>query len=93
MGFLNEPAKVVKRAVIRMDVEVIAHVVAVIAQGRGGNRQQPERVHAQLLQIVQLRRQPRQIADAVAVAGVVTAAVGKGAHENFVEDRGLIPVC
>src|SRR5262249_28123973 len=45
---------------------------------------QPDRVDAELLQIAELRRDPRQVADAVAVG------VGEAAHVDLVED-GVAP--
>ena len=57
-----------ERAVARIDGRVIGDVVAVVAQRRRIERQQPEDVDAEVLQIVELPRQTLKIADAVAVA-------------------------
>ena len=65
---------------------VIGDVVAVVAQRRRIERQQPDRGHAEVLQIVELRGKPAEIADAVAVAVVERADV------ELVDDRVLVPL-
>ena len=85
VGFLDQPAHVVQRAVVGMHSAIISHVVAVITQGRREDRQHPDRVHTQPLKIVQLRSQTGQVADAVAIA------VGEGADEDLVEDGVFVP--
>ena len=77
--------KILHRAVAGMDVHVIGDVVAVVAQRRGKKRQQPQAGDAQVLQIIELLNQAREIADAVVVA------VGESAHVQLVDDRVLVP--
>ena len=62
-----------QRAVVGMDVGVVGDVVAVVAQRRGIERQQPERGDAEVLQVVELLGQAAEVADAVAVAVVERA--------------------
>ena len=57
-----------QRAVARMDVLVVRDVVAVVSQRRRIEGQQPEAVDAEALQVVELLRQAREVADAVVVA-------------------------
>ena len=78
-------AEVVERAVGRVDVGVVGDVVAVVAQRRRIERQQPEGGDAQVLQVVELLRQPAEVADAVAVA------VEERADVQLVDDRVLVP--
>ncbi len=52
MGCLHEALKIVQGAIGRMYVLVVGDVIAIIAQGRGIKRQQPERRDSQILQIV-----------------------------------------
>ena len=86
VGGAQERAEVAHRAVVRVHVAVGGDVVAVVAQGRGVERQQPDRRHAQVLEVVEPLRQPAEVADAVAVG------VGEGAHVHLVDDRVLVPV-
>ena len=70
-----------------MHVLVVGDVIAIIAQGRGIKRQQPECRDPQVLQIVQLLGQSWKITDAIAVTVV------EGPHVEFVDDpcfSGLI---
>ena len=85
VGLAQELLEIRQRAVIRMDVEVIGNVVAVVAQGRGIERQQPEGGHPQFLEVVELLDQALEIADAVAVAVV------KGLDVHFVDDGIFVP--
>ena len=81
----HEPIEVVQRAVARMDVLVVRDVVAVVAQRRRVERQQPQRVDAEPLQVVELLGQPGEVADAVVVA------VEEGADVRLVDDGVLVP--
>ncbi len=65
---LDEGLEVRERAVARMDVPIVRDVVPVVFERRGKERQQPETGNAQVLQIVQLARQPVEITDSVIVA-------------------------
>ncbi len=82
---VEERAEVVQGAVARVDADVVGDVVAVVAQRRGEERQQPEAGDAQVLQVVELLDQPAKVADAV-VVGVV-----EGADVDLVDDRVLVP--
>ena len=77
--------EVAQRAVVRVDVGVVGDVVAVVAQRRGIERQQPDRGDAEVLQVVELRGQAAEVADAVAVA------VEEGPDVDLVDDRVLVP--
>ncbi len=81
----HKSLKIAQRAVIGVDVLIVADVVAVIAQRRGVKRHQPQRVHAQLLQVVQPPDQPPKIAHAV------LAAVAEGFDVQLVDDGVLVP--
>ena len=85
MGGLEEALEVGRRPVVGMDRAIVRHVVAVVAERRRKEGEEPETVHAQLLEIVEPARQPREIADPVAVA------VLKGADVQLVEDGVLVP--
>nr|BBJ55753.1 hypothetical protein SAVMC3_83820 [Streptomyces avermitilis] len=65
---------------------VVGDVVAAVAQGGLEERRQPQAVHAQPLQIVQLGGQALQVADTVAVA------VLEGADQDLVEDGAFEPL-
>ncbi len=71
--------------VIGQHGHVVGDVVAAVAQRRGVDRQQPDAVDAQPLQVVEPVDQPAQVAVAV-VGGILEAA-----HEHLVEHRALVP--
>ena len=77
--------EIVEVAVDRIDGAVVGDVVAVVAQRRRIERQQPEGGDAEVLQVVELFDQAGKVADAVAVA------VHEGADVDFVDDRVLVP--
>ena len=82
---LTKCVDVAQGAVHRVDVRVVGDVVAVVAQRRGIERQQPERVDAEILQVGELFDQAAEVADAVGVAVVESADV------QLVDDRVLVP--
>jgi hypothetical protein len=83
---INEAAvDVAQRAIIRMDARIVGDIVAIVAQGRWVERQQPDSRHPQVLQVIQFARQFAEIADAVCMAVV------KGTHVKLIEDRIFIP--
>src|SRR5512139_3292239 len=86
MRFVDEGAEVGDLAVSGMYVVVVGDVVAVVAHRRRVERQQPQRVHAEFLQVVEPRDQPRKVAHAVAVA------VAEGLDVQLVDDGVLVPV-
>jgi hypothetical protein len=65
VGGLDEGPDVVDGAVVRMDLVVVGDVVAAVTQRAGEHRQQPHDVDAQPLQVVELLRQPAEVARAV----------------------------
>ena len=71
----------------RVDVRVVRDVVAVVVLRRGVERRDPERVDPEVAQVGQPRRDPGQVADAVAVA------VGEAADVDLVGDRVPPPGC
>ncbi len=68
-----------------MTLDVVGDVVAVVAQGRGEEGQEPEAGDAEVLQVVESRDEAGEVADAVAV-GVL-----KGADVQLVDDRVFVP--
>ena len=73
------------RAVGRVDALVVGDVVAVVAQRRGIERQQPQRRDAEVLQIVELAPQALEIADAVIVG------IEERLDVQLIDDRVLVP--
>ena len=82
VGGGEERVEVRARAVVALDGLVVGHVVAVVAR-RLGDRHQPQPVDAEVVgrgrvavvEVVELRRQPGEVADPVAVA--VREAAGR----------------
>src|SRR5260370_22345063 len=75
----------VKRGVRGRDRPGIRNVVPVIAQRRREERHQPDRIDAQVLQVVELLREPAEISISVA------RAVVKSADVDLINDRVLVP--
>jgi hypothetical protein len=80
-----EAVEVGERAELRVYRFVVAHVVAEVNLRRRVERSNPDRVHAERREVVELRRDAVQVADAVAVR------VLKAAGVDFVKDRVLPP--
>ncbi len=85
MGLANERFEIAQVAVGRIDFGVSRNVIAVVAQRRRIERQQPQGRDAQVLQIVELRGQTGKIADAIVVAVV------KRADVKLIDYRVLVP--
>lgn len=68
VGLCDELVKVVHRAIHGIDGAIVRDVVAAVTLGRGVERRQPQVVHAQPSQVVELARNARQVTHAVAVA-------------------------
>src|ERR1700691_2821384 len=77
--------EIINGAVRRVDRRVVGNVVTVVSQWGRVKRQQPDRVDAQLLQVIELVRQPSKISDAVAIT------IAKRPHVKLVYDRILVP--
>ena len=82
---VQEGLEVLQRAVARMDVRVVRDVVPIVPERRWIHGLYPETVHPERFEIVQLRREPDEIADAVGVA------VGERLDVELVEDGVLVP--
>src|SRR5438093_10147434 len=85
MSCVEKRAEIVERSVVRINVEIIGDVVAVVAQWRRIKRQQPNGRDAKLVEIIELLNQAAKIADAV------TIAVMKGFDVQLVDDRVFVP--
>ena len=68
----------------RFDVGVVGDVVAEVRHGRWVDRRQPQAIHAEPLEVVQLRR------DAVEVTNAIPVRVEEGSWVDLV-DNGLMP--
>jgi hypothetical protein len=84
--FGDHAVEIGERAVARVDVLVVRDVVAVVAQRRGVERQQPQGIDAKPLQVFHLLRQPGEVADAV------VGAVEERAHVRLIDDGIFVPV-
>jgi hypothetical protein len=85
VGRVDERLEVVERAVARVDAPVVGDVVAVVLERRGEERQDPQAGDAEALEVVELLRQPGEVADAVVVA------VEERLDVRVVDDRVLVP--
>jgi len=82
---LHELTEVVDRPVVRVDGEEVRDVVAAVAERRLVHRQQPQAVHAEPLEVVEL------VDQAAEVAGAVVVAVEEATDVDLVEDGPLEP--
>src|SRR5437870_12364793 len=85
MGRIKKGAKIIKGAEVRIDVEIIGDVVAVITQRRRIKRKKPDGRDAKLLEIIQFLDQATEIAHSIAVT------VAKRLDVQLVDDRVLVP--
>src|SRR5205807_7702100 len=81
----QERLETAHRAVGGADPGEVGDVVAVVLQGRGIEREEPEDGDPEVLEIVELLGQPRKVADPVSVAVV------KGTDMDLIDDRLLVP--
>src|ERR1700733_3971839 len=85
MGLAQKRLEIAQGAVSGVHVGVVGNVVAIVAPRGGAERQHPDGGHSEVLQIVELQRQPGEIAHAVAIL------VEEGAHMNLVNNCILEP--
>jgi hypothetical protein len=78
--------ELVEGAELGQDRLVVGDVISTVAQRRGEERREPERVDAQPLQVVESRD------EAAEVAGAVTIAVDERADHHLVEDGSAVPL-
>jgi hypothetical protein len=93
VGGLDERAEVLDRAVVGVDPVEVGDVVAAVAQRRGIEREQPDAVDPEPLQVVELLDQAAEVARAVVVAVEERARVDLVEHRRLEPGRvGLEPV-
>ena len=85
MRLFEEDLEVLERAAVGMDALVVGDVVAVVAQRRREEGEEPERRHAEALEIVEPLGETAEVAHAVPVA------VLEGADAELVDDRVPVP--
>ena len=66
-------------------LRVVGDVIAVVAQRRGIERQQPQRRDTEILQVIELAAQPLEIADPIVVG------VEERLDVQLIDDRVLVP--
>ena len=86
MRLRHELLELVERAELGKDRVVVGDVVAAVAQRRREERRDPERIHPEPLQVVELRDEAAEIARTVPVA------VEEGSHHDLVEHRSPVPL-
>ncbi|GAA3109133.1 hypothetical protein GCM10020001_029090 [Nonomuraea salmonea] len=83
---INQSYEVPEIAELGQDLHEVRDVVTAVTQRRVVERQQPEAVDAQPLQVVELAD------EAPDVAGPVAVGVGETPDQDLVEDRALVPM-
>jgi hypothetical protein len=85
MRFAEEDLKIAQGAAVGMDIHVMRDVVAVVAERRRVERQEPDSSDAEILNIVELLGQACEVTDPI------TVTVVKRAYVKLVDDRVLVP--
>src|SRR5471032_3509822 len=85
VGFGNKPLGIGHGPVVAVHATVLGNVIAVVAAWRGVERQEPDGVHAQVGDVIELGDQPGKITDAVVVG------VEIGFDVNLINHRVLVP--
>ena len=86
MRRLDEDPEVVERPVGRVDVEIFLDVVAVVPQRRGIERHQPDRRHAEIADVVELRGHAGEVADPVVVG------IEEGLDVDLIDQGVAVPL-
>src|SRR5207247_7369893 len=84
MRRIKKRAEIIEGAEVRIDVEIIGDVVAVITQRRGIEWQEPDGRNAELLEIIELFDQAAEVAHPIAVA------VTKRLNVQLIDDRVIV---
>ena len=85
MGRLHKVPDIRERPVVGVDAGIVGNVVAVVLQGRRIEREEPNTGDSEVLQVIQLFRQPANISSAIPVAIV------KCPDMQLVEDGIFVP--
>ena len=86
VGGLHEVPEILHRPVGGIDVAVIGDVVAVVAQGRGIERHDPERRDAEIADVIEFLGQALEIADPV------IRRIEERLDVNLVDDGVTVPL-
>ena len=86
LGLAGQHVEIRQRTIHGVDIFVVGDVVTEIHLRRRKARGNPNCVYAKILQVVELRRNALQVADAIVVA------IGKAARINLVKHRMLPPL-
>ena len=79
-----QPVEVSQCAILRVHIFIVRNVIPEIHLRRRIHRRNPDRIHTQLLQVRQVRRDPVQIPHPIAIA------VAKTARVNLIH-KGVLP--
>ena len=85
VGSVQKLLEIVQRAVRGVYVNVVRDVVAIVAQRRRKERQDPEARHAEVLQVIETRDQSGEVSNAV------TIGILERPDMQLVDDRVLVP--
>ena len=82
----RQAVKVRHGSVLRSHIQEVRHIVAEVHQRRWMEGCYPDRIHAQILQVVEMSGNPIQVANAVAVC------IGEATRVDFLDNRAP-PAC
>ena len=86
VGAGDQPVEIGQGPEDRIDVTIVGHVIAEVLHRRGVEGAQPDRVHTQGGDVVEVRRNAGEVADAVA------PGVGIAARIDLIDDGTAPPV-
>ena len=85
MRRFDQVFELVQRPIGFIHAVIVGNVIAIVAQGRRVDRHDPNTIHAEGLQIIELFSQPAQIAASIAIA------ILESADGNFLKNCILVP--
>ena len=85
MSFLEKPPEGLQIPIIRVDVEVVGDVVAVVLEGRWIEGQKPYGCHSKVLDVIEFFQGTLEVSNAV------TVPVVEGSDMDLVDDGILVP--
>src|SRR5882757_3952667 len=85
MGAVREFNKVAEGSVARIDLVVVGNIVTSIATGRSLKRHEPNRGHAETVEIIQPTHQSLEVPHSIAVR------IHVGSHGKTIDHRVFVP--
>ena len=85
MGARDQPVEILQRPEHRVDIAIVSDIIAIIIHGRGKERREPDRIHAERRDMVEPLYDARQVADAIAIR------IEEAARIDLIDRRAFPP--